>query len=68
MNNSFLGGLLLGFVIVFGIYLVVSIFTRKGNKAHYDERQKIIRGEGYKVTVQTQTEHFAAEFVTNKYE
>lgn len=35
MNNSFLGGLLLGFVIVFGIFLVVSIFTRKGNKTHY---------------------------------
>ncbi len=50
MNNSFLGGLLFGFVIVFGIFLMVSFLARKGKNAHYDERQKIIRGEGYKIS------------------
>ena len=50
MNNSYMVGLIFGFIIVFLIFLFLSIKSRKENKAHYDERQQLVRGEGFKIS------------------
>ena len=50
MINTYMAGLIFGFIIAFVIFLVLSFLHRKDKKAHYDERQQLIRGEGFKIS------------------